>query len=264
MIFDGSKSHDPDGNIIKWFWMFGDNTNATGETVQHIYTEAGTYTITLTVTDNEGAKHIDTTTCVITQPNRPPTTPIITGPTSGTKNTMYTYMVVSRDEDNDTIRYTIVWGDETSYVNSSTFLPSGTSFNFSHRWTTAGKYVMTVTVTDNQTNSFSEKTVWIDAISITDNGYLIDVDGDGLYDFFYDETTSQRIPVGRDGESYLIDSNGDDKWDYTFDPIKGLTDYKEPTKGPSLNVLGISIFIAIIVCIVIVVVLFWKKGYVKN
>jgi hypothetical protein len=216
------------------------------------------------VTDNEGAIHADTTTCMITQQNRPPTTPIITGLTSGTKNIMYTYTVVSTDEDNDTIRYTIKWGDETSFVNSSTFLPSGTPFNCSHRWTTAGKYIINISATDNQTHSYSEKTVWIDAVSISDTGYLIDVDGDGSYDFFYNETTSQKIPVGRTGESYLIDSNGDGTWDYTLDPLKGLTDYKEPTKAPSLNVLGISIFIAIIVCIIIVVVLFWKKGYVKN
>jgi hypothetical protein len=80
-------------------------------------------------------------------------------------------------------------------LNSSIFLPSGTPYNFSHRWTTAGKYIITATVTDNQTHSYSEKIVWIDAISLTDTGYLIDVDGDGLYDFFYNEATSQQIPV---------------------------------------------------------------------
>jgi hypothetical protein len=77
ILFDGSKSYDPDGNITKWFWVFGDNTNGTGKTISHSYPKAGTYSVILTVTDNEGATNTDTATCVITQPNRPSTKPIV-------------------------------------------------------------------------------------------------------------------------------------------------------------------------------------------
>jgi PKD repeat protein len=160
ITFDGSKSYDPDGNITKWYWEFGDNANGTGKIVRHTYIQAGNYTISLTVTDNEEATNTTTTRCVITQRvNQPPTQPTIAGPTNGTTNTTYNYRVLATDPDNDTIRYSIVWGDGTSSGESSPFLPSGTAFTFSHRWTTPGQYIIIVSVTDNQTGSYSQLTI---------------------------------------------------------------------------------------------------------
>jgi PKD repeat protein len=49
-----STSTDPDGYITDLLWNFGDETTGTGETVTHTYTEPGDYTVTLTVTDNDG------------------------------------------------------------------------------------------------------------------------------------------------------------------------------------------------------------------
>jgi VCBS repeat-containing protein len=163
ILFDGSSSYDPDGNITKWLWVFSDNTNGTGMKINHTFPKVGTYNITLAVTDNEGAVNTDSTTCVVIQPNRPPSKPVITGPTNGTTNTTYDFTVVSTDVDNDSISYSIRWGDVTSYVNWSNFLPSGTSFTFSHRWTTPGQYILIVTVTDNHTESSSQITINIEA-----------------------------------------------------------------------------------------------------
>ncbi len=53
--FDASESYDLDGNIVSYFWDFGDGTNATEVTVDHAYLEDGNYLVTLTVTDNDGA-----------------------------------------------------------------------------------------------------------------------------------------------------------------------------------------------------------------
>lgn len=62
--FDGSFSSDIDGSIVSYVWDFGDGINGSGAMPSHVYTSAGTYTATLTVTDNEGA--VDSDTCVIT------------------------------------------------------------------------------------------------------------------------------------------------------------------------------------------------------
>ena len=52
---DGSTSSDPDGTVAAYNWQFGDSGTASGATASHTYTTAGTYTVTLTVTDNQGA-----------------------------------------------------------------------------------------------------------------------------------------------------------------------------------------------------------------
>jgi serine protease len=159
ITFDGSRSYDPDGNITKWFWVFGDNFNGTGKIVNHTYSKAGTYNVILTVTDNKGATNTDTTTCVITQPNRPPSKPIISGPTNGTTNTTYNFTAFSTDPDNDTIKYTFNWGAPVS--QSSGFLPNGTSYTVNHSWSTPGEYILIVSVTDNQTVSSSQISITI-------------------------------------------------------------------------------------------------------
>ena len=259
ITFDGSKSSDSDGNITKWFWIFGDNTNGTGKTIQHTYSKAGTYTVILTVTDDDAATNTDTTTCVIRQQNRPPTTPIITGPINGTKNNIYTYTAYSTDEDNDTINYTFNWGD--THTNSSEFIPEDTVFTVNHSWAAAGRYDVTVTVTDNQTESSSKITVYIDALQTMGVGYLLDKNGDGIYDAFYSDASKQITTVQNKNGNYNIDSDGNGDWDYSYDATKGLTTYQEPITSGFDFVLLIGIIIVIVIICGIVVVLLRRKGY---
>ena len=81
--FDGSDSNDPDFEdaVTSYLWNFGDGSPAvetTTSTASHTYTEAGTYTATLTVRDESGAE--DTAAVRIDAGNHPPE-PTISSPT---------------------------------------------------------------------------------------------------------------------------------------------------------------------------------------
>ncbi|MCK4570317.1 PKD domain-containing protein [Candidatus Bipolaricaulota bacterium] len=54
--FDASSSSDPDGSITSYAWNFGDSSTGSGQFVTHAFAASGTYSVTLTVTDNEGAQ----------------------------------------------------------------------------------------------------------------------------------------------------------------------------------------------------------------
>lgn len=50
-------SEDKDGSIVNWSWDLGDGTTSTSRNLEHSYTSGGTYTVSLTVTDDEGETH---------------------------------------------------------------------------------------------------------------------------------------------------------------------------------------------------------------
>jgi 6-phosphogluconolactonase (cycloisomerase 2 family) len=54
--FDATASHDPDGRVARYDWDFGDGVVLPngGPTPAHTYTRPGTFTVKLTVTDDEG------------------------------------------------------------------------------------------------------------------------------------------------------------------------------------------------------------------
>jgi PKD repeat protein len=54
VVLSGGGSSDPDGSIRSYTWHFGDGASASGATASHTYARAGTYTVSLTVTDSSG------------------------------------------------------------------------------------------------------------------------------------------------------------------------------------------------------------------
>ena len=55
ITFDASESID-DGDIVLYEWNFGDGEYEFGKVVEHRYLWAGTYSVVLTVTDDDGGK----------------------------------------------------------------------------------------------------------------------------------------------------------------------------------------------------------------
>lgn len=60
--FSSAGSTDSDGQITSYQWSFGDGSTSVGANPSHSYSNAGNYTVTLIVTDNQGANHSDTAT----------------------------------------------------------------------------------------------------------------------------------------------------------------------------------------------------------
>jgi outer membrane protein assembly factor BamB/DNA-binding MarR family transcriptional regulator len=48
----GAEASDPDGNITGWYWELGDNTTGQGAVLTHTFGLPGTYTVKVTVTDD--------------------------------------------------------------------------------------------------------------------------------------------------------------------------------------------------------------------
>lgn len=70
--FDGSGSTDGDGSIVGYAWAFGDGGTASGATAAHTYASGGTYQVTLTVTDDDGATGSQTQSVTVSTPPPPP------------------------------------------------------------------------------------------------------------------------------------------------------------------------------------------------
>jgi len=136
--FNASASYDPDGTIVSYAWDFGDGTNGTGEITTHTYADNGTYTVTLTVTDNDGLT--DTESKPITVLNRPPTASFTESATTALTNEII-YFNASESYDPDGYIVTYFWdfGDGTN----------ATGVIVDHSYADNGTYTVTLTVMDD-------------------------------------------------------------------------------------------------------------------
>ena len=65
IVFNGTNSFDLDGDINQYYWNFGDGNTGNGSIQTHAYSAKGTYTVTLTVTDNDDNINSDIATVSI-------------------------------------------------------------------------------------------------------------------------------------------------------------------------------------------------------
>ena len=83
-------SSDSDGSIASWDWNFGDGNNSTSQNPIHTYLFSGTYSVMLTVMDNEGATNSVSNNVTVSDGSGGSTTTVsvdsITYATAGGKN----------------------------------------------------------------------------------------------------------------------------------------------------------------------------------
>ena len=139
--FDGFDSFDPDGTIVSYAWNFGDGNNGTGVSTSHTYSTPGTYTATLTVTDNQGATSSTTEQITVTSPaNQLPVASFTATPTSGDAPLTVSFDASgSSDSDGTIFSYAWNFGDGSSGSGETT----------SNTFGTPGTYIVSLIVTDD-------------------------------------------------------------------------------------------------------------------
>ncbi len=141
--FDGSRSRDDDGEISVYSWNFGDGISAEGVKVNHIYKTPGTYTVTLSVTDNAGAKNSTHSDQMIVVVNAVPVA--VAGPDkiAAENETLLFDASLSKDSDGFISEYHWDFGDGNK----------AKGVKAAHAYQKAGRYQVTLTVVDNSGTS---------------------------------------------------------------------------------------------------------------
>ncbi|CAH1001345.1 hypothetical protein LEM8419_02246 [Neolewinella maritima] len=140
---DGTASTDEDGTIVSYQWMIPGADASSEPTTTATFTEAGTYAVVLTVTDDDGATDSDTVTITVTEPepdNIAPTAVATATPTTGTAPLeVQLDGTASTDEDGTIVSY------QWSIPGADTSSEPTTTATF----TEAGTYAVVLTVTDD-------------------------------------------------------------------------------------------------------------------
>ena len=108
LTFSAAASYDPDGTIVtNYLWIWGDNTAGSFGTVTatHSYANPGTYTVTLTVFDNDGATANDTLIVTVNAPPDRVTQALTTG-----EDTAVVVTLAATDADGDALTYAVAHG----------------------------------------------------------------------------------------------------------------------------------------------------------
>ncbi|MFW9870420.1 MAG: PKD domain-containing protein, partial [Candidatus Thorarchaeota archaeon] len=222
-------STDPDGTIVSYEWNFMDGSNGTGQSTTHVYGVAGTYYVTLTVTDNDGGK--DTDTVVITAETPKPPDLLVSSESItffAAGGNVVLSMTIENDGDLDASSTSFKLSDEsTSWISSERHTPgvnARSSFDFnvvlpsepigSHRIKIEVDSTHEIDEADETNNIIYITIPDADQDSLSDFGETMigadpnsnDSDADGLKDGPLVNDSTGQFPVEQD---WNIDTDGD-------------------------------------------------------
>jgi PKD repeat protein len=145
-VYFTDKSNDKDGSIKNYNWDFGDGTSSSSRNPTHTYQNSGTYTVKLTVTDDDGKTDSYSKSISIIVPNIKPNAYCSATPTRGTIPLTVSFTGSGTDADGYISNYYWDFGDGNTSSQSSP----------SHTFTTSGTYYVSFTVTDDDEATDSE------------------------------------------------------------------------------------------------------------
>jgi PKD repeat protein len=159
--FDAGASTDSDGTIADYSWVFGDGTGASGATATHTYAEPGSYTATLTVTDDQGGWARDSKLVSIEPPPPPNAAPTASFGLSCAGLSCTLDGGASADSDGTIVQYRWEFGDGAT----------GSGRTVPHSYTQAGSYTVKLTVTDDDGASGTASSTVAPVTGLTARGY---------------------------------------------------------------------------------------------
>ncbi|MHC4685857.1 MAG: PKD domain-containing protein [Planctomycetota bacterium] len=169
LVLDGSGSSDSDGTIVTYEWDFGDGSLLDyGQSVSHTYNQGGIFTVTLTVTDNDGAFDVDTTTADIS--DTIPTADFTGSPKSGSAPLTVNFTNNSTGYDQP---LTFEWDFDNDGNTDST------AQNPSHQYTSDGTYTVKLTVTDADESTDSLTRINYITVALSAYSLTVSVNGQG-------------------------------------------------------------------------------------
>jgi len=140
--FNANCSTDSDGTISTYNWDFGDGSTGTGITPMHTFTTAGSYNVTLTVTDNDGLTD-SVAHSIVVYTNHEPVCTLIATPSNGNSplNVEFTATMNDTDYNQTATPVTLNYGNGDS--------DSSPSFPLDYTYNSDGTYTAELTVEDN-------------------------------------------------------------------------------------------------------------------
>ena len=148
-------STDDDGTVVSWAWDFGDGATAVSQNPSHSYATEGTYTVTLTVTDDDGAASDPpaSRTVSVSPANEGPTAEF----TFDCTNLVCQFSDASNDPDGTIAAWSWDFGDGSL----------STQQNPQHAFASKGDYQVSLEVTDNdEATGQTSQTVSVNSVPI--------------------------------------------------------------------------------------------------
>jgi PKD repeat protein len=143
VVFDASTSTvAAPRQIVSYEWQFGTGRSGTGKVVSKAYDTAGTFSVTLTVTDDAG--NTATVSKSVTVGGTPATASFAASPSPSTAGSTVTFDASGSVAGTGATITSYAWTFGDSPASESTTLPVKT-----HAYAAAGTYTVTLTITDS-------------------------------------------------------------------------------------------------------------------